>query len=164
MDSECSIRLQDLYHVMVASISRCLNSFATTEVAGNWTQTSFSRYRINCTSVSLLLKFLAPTLQHQRCYAQTATTNQRYQHSMSIPLLLRCLVCCRRYADRFQRNLPSSSTTAIMSHESVWYSRPRGYGKGARAWYEILTTYTFLHRIHVSILHPPCLPHSSPES
>ena len=25
-------------------------------------------------------------------------------------------------------------TTAIMSHESVWYSRPRNYGKGAREW------------------------------
>lgn len=23
-----------------------------------------------------------------------------------------------------------------MSHESVWNSRPRGYGKGARSWYE----------------------------
>ena len=22
-----------------------------------------------------------------------------------------------------------------MSHESIWYSRPRVYGKGARAWY-----------------------------
>lgn len=22
-----------------------------------------------------------------------------------------------------------------MSHESVWNSRPRGYGKGARSWY-----------------------------
>jgi hypothetical protein len=22
-----------------------------------------------------------------------------------------------------------------MSHESVWYSRPRSYGKGARQWY-----------------------------
>lgn len=22
-----------------------------------------------------------------------------------------------------------------MSHESVWYSRPRTYGKGARGWY-----------------------------
>ena len=26
--------------------------------------------------------------------------------------------------------------TAIMAHESVWYSRPRGYGKGARSWYD----------------------------
>lgn len=26
-------------------------------------------------------------------------------------------------------------TTANMSHESVWYSRPRTYGKGSRAWY-----------------------------
>lgn len=25
-----------------------------------------------------------------------------------------------------------------MSHESVWYSRPRTYGKGARSWYNIL--------------------------
>jgi small subunit ribosomal protein S29e len=23
----------------------------------------------------------------------------------------------------------------IMSHESVWYSRPRTYGKGSRSWY-----------------------------
>jgi len=22
-----------------------------------------------------------------------------------------------------------------MSHESVWYSRPRTYGKGSRSWY-----------------------------
>lgn len=27
---------------------------------------------------------------------------------------------------------------AIMSHESVWYSRPRGYGKGARSWYDFV--------------------------
>jgi hypothetical protein len=24
-----------------------------------------------------------------------------------------------------------------MSHESVWYSRPRTYGKGARSWYAL---------------------------
>jgi hypothetical protein len=24
-----------------------------------------------------------------------------------------------------------------MSHESVWYSRPRTYGKGSREWYVI---------------------------
>ena len=24
-----------------------------------------------------------------------------------------------------------------MSHETVWNSRPRKYGKGARSWYEI---------------------------
>lgn len=24
-----------------------------------------------------------------------------------------------------------------MSHESVWYSRPRNYGKGARQWYVV---------------------------
>ena len=30
-----------------------------------------------------------------------------------------------------------STTTAIMSHESVWNSRPRKYGKGARSWYEL---------------------------
>jgi hypothetical protein len=22
-----------------------------------------------------------------------------------------------------------------MAHDAVWFSRPRGYGKGARAWY-----------------------------
>ena len=26
-------------------------------------------------------------------------------------------------------------TTVNMSHESVWYSRPRTYGKGSREWY-----------------------------
>ena len=26
--------------------------------------------------------------------------------------------------------------TAIMSHESVWNSRPRNYGKGSRSWYD----------------------------
>jgi hypothetical protein len=32
---------------------------------------------------------------------------------------------------------PSCNTiTAIMSHESVWNSRPRNYGKGSRQWYE----------------------------
>ena len=25
---------------------------------------------------------------------------------------------------------------ANMSHESVWYSRPRQFGKGARSWYD----------------------------
>ena len=28
-----------------------------------------------------------------------------------------------------------------MSHESVWYSRPRTYGKGSREWY----VYLFIH-------------------
>jgi hypothetical protein len=27
-----------------------------------------------------------------------------------------------------------------MSHESVWYSRPRNYGKGSREWY----VYTYI--------------------
>src|SRR5690242_2955593 len=27
------------------------------------------------------------------------------------------------------------STAPAMSHESVWYSRPRTYGKGSRSWY-----------------------------
>lgn len=29
-----------------------------------------------------------------------------------------------------------------MSHESVWNSRPRGYGKGARSWYVMDKIYT----------------------
>ena len=28
-----------------------------------------------------------------------------------------------------------------MSHESVWYSRPRNYGKGSREWYVIMKRY-----------------------
>lgn len=42
------------------------------------------------------------------------------------------------YWSAFQRQpkqrLFFHTTTANMSHESVWYSRPRTYGKGAREW------------------------------
>lgn len=31
----------------------------------------------------------------------------------------------------------TTQSTTIMSHESVWNSRPRTYGKGSRSWYEI---------------------------
>ena len=34
-----------------------------------------------------------------------------------------------------------------MSHESVWYSRPRNYGKGSREWYVISEEKT--HRLEV---------------
>lgn len=34
-----------------------------------------------------------------------------------------------------RRQKAYATTTAIMSHESVWNSRPRNYGKGARSWY-----------------------------
>ena len=41
------------------------------------------------------------------------------------------------YPDRRHFSTSSSqSSTDTMSHESVWNSRPRGYGKGARSWYE----------------------------
>lgn len=29
----------------------------------------------------------------------------------------------------------STLHAATMSFETIWYSRPRGYGKGARSWY-----------------------------
>ena len=35
-----------------------------------------------------------------------------------------------------------TANTAIMSHDSVWYSRPRTYGKGARSWYVIRIRWT----------------------
>src|SRR6266498_2404802 len=34
-----------------------------------------------------------------------------------------------------------------MSHESVWYSRPRNYGKGSRQWYFLFTSPFLHHRI-----------------
>merc|ERR1712130_858247 len=34
---------------------------------------------------------------------------------------------------KLPRNLSKPPTTANMSHESVWYSRPRTYGKGSRS-------------------------------
>ena len=37
-----------------------------------------------------------------------------------------------------QSTTHSPSTQANMGHETVWYSRPRTYGKGSRQWY-ILT-------------------------
>lgn len=30
-----------------------------------------------------------------------------------------------------------------MSHESVWNSRPRNYGKGSRAWYDLFPSDDF---------------------
>lgn len=30
-----------------------------------------------------------------------------------------------------------------MSHESVWYSRPRTYGKGSREWYVLNSRYLY---------------------
>jgi small subunit ribosomal protein S29e len=33
------------------------------------------------------------------------------------------------------RRTPTHFSSAIMSHETVWYSRPRTYGKGSRSWY-----------------------------
>ncbi|KAF4487738.1 40s ribosomal s29 [Fusarium agapanthi] len=32
-----------------------------------------------------------------------------------------------------------SIITAKMSHESVWNSRPRNYGKGSRSWYDYIS-------------------------
>jgi hypothetical protein len=35
-----------------------------------------------------------------------------------------------------------------MSHESVWYSRPRNYGKGSREWYVYTYIYTLSEDAH----------------
>lgn len=39
----------------------------------------------------------------------------------------------------------SPPSTATMSHESVWNSRPRSYGKGSRSWYDFF--HISLHEI-----------------
>ena len=39
-----------------------------------------------------------------------------------------------------------TTAVAIMSHESVWNSRPRTYGKGARAWYVIACILDYIGR------------------
>lgn len=39
---------------------------------------------------------------------------------------------------RFNCNYDSNNTNKFldnMAHENVWYSHPRKYGKGSRAWY-----------------------------
>lgn len=38
------------------------------------------------------------------------------------------------------QDLYGNPSTATMSHESVWYSRPRTYGKGSREWCVFTTT------------------------
>lgn len=50
----------------------------------------------------------------------------------------------------------SDQTLSTMSHESVWYSRPRTYGKGSRSWYA--------SHIQIQIPLPHYLYSSSPRS
>ena len=59
-----------------------------------------------------------------------------------------------------QGALKASSVTYItikadMSHESVWFSRPRTYGKGSRQWYVTTHFSPLLHSVRLTIIAVP---------
>lgn len=64
------------------------------------------------------------------------------QKSLSLPrprqskrLLLPTRQRQTRSSSRSKTHVLEDFTPAKMSHESVWFSRPRTYGKGSRQWY-----------------------------
>ncbi len=52
-------------------------------------------------------------------------------------------------------SVTSNTTEADMSHESVWFSRPRTYGKGSRQWYVTTHFPPLLRSVKLTIIAVP---------
>ena len=69
------------------------------------------------------------TTSHQPTHAELLNlANPRHTHETEIH--------CLQFPLLFRKTSPyRTNETANMSHESVWYSRPRKYGKASIGWY-----------------------------
>lgn len=81
---------------------------------------------------------------HQLATAHTNFRGRKQSHPKSILVNPEKKLPCVKLQPTLQQPVPLAATainpqrqsnTDIMSHESVWNSRPRSYGKGARGWY-----------------------------
>ena len=77
------------------------------------------------------------------------STYKRYKHSSPDHNLLRTQGALKASSVTF------NTTKANMSHESVWFSRPRTYGKGSRQWYVIIDISPLLRWVKLTIIAAP---------
>lgn len=70
-------------------------------------------------------------------------------------ILLQTTTCSLPQGALKASSVTSNTPKADMSHESVWFSRPRTYGKGSRQWYVTTHCSPLLHLVRLTIIAVP---------